>query len=136
MKAVRSGVLLLALLAGCYGDATSDSAPPPETFPAHLTGSWVRVQNVIGSSLRMTLSAHGATVTGTGSYAIEAGRSGTLAVSGAIAGTSIHLDVAFDYGTFAHFDGTLAAADVLSGGIKYGPADGEQPTVAVTFRKE
>ena len=83
----------------------------------------------------MNLSTSGNDVTGTGTYAIEAGRSGTLTVSGIAAGSLVNLAIAFDMGTAAQFDGNLVSSDTLSGHLKYGPPESLSPSLLVNFRK-
>lgn len=78
---------------------------------------------------------YAASVTGMGVYMIEAGKSGTFRVTGTVNGATVKLDLAFDDGSQAHFNGRRVAADVLAGGLKYGPINGDQPEQEVSFQK-
>jgi hypothetical protein len=100
-----------------------------------LAGQWSQDNTVVGSSVVLTLSVSDTVVTGTGAYTIEAGRPGTLTVSGVATATHVSLDLTYDTGAVAHFDGTLPVGSVLSGAIKYGPKDAMIPSYAITFHK-
>src|SRR5947208_184225 len=90
----------LAALAGC-GGATLHST-------VTLDGKWQARLGLVGSSLTMVLAVQGANVTGTGSYVREAGRSGTLTVTGSeTAAGHVSLAIAFDDGQTAAFDGAM-----------------------------
>lgn len=84
----------------------------------------------------MTLAAADTVVTGTGTYSIEAGRSGALTVAGSAIGGAVRLDLVFDYGQRARFHGVLAARDTLGGTIKYGTSGGAEPVSRVSFHRQ
>jgi hypothetical protein len=63
----------------------------------------------------MHLAERGPSINGTGEYALEAGRSGTLAVTGIVAGAQVTLDITYDYGMKEHFVGVHTNLDVLHG---------------------
>jgi hypothetical protein len=72
----------------------------------------------------MDLTSAGSTVSGSGSYAGEAGPFGTLAVVGTVDGPTVHLDLTFTeqlprVGNTAtdHFDGQFTSANVIEGSI-------------------
>ncbi len=96
----------LILMSGC---GTGNQIAPT------VTGRWVRSSNVPGSSLNMTLQQNGNQVTGAGSYAIEAGRSGTLQVNGTASSTKASLTITYDTGATATFMGQRTDATHLSG---------------------
>lgn len=108
----RLGVLLVALLVGC-----SDTLVPPPDDPL---GTWAANFDVVGSSLILTLHQTYGNITGAGSYAIEAGRAGTLRVTGSYSAPAITLKLFYDFdrvdtysGTFqddAHLKGIVADA--------------------------
>jgi hypothetical protein len=75
---------------------------------------------VIGSSLKMQLTVQGNTVTGTGTYALEAGRSGALTVSGSVNGSQLSLSFAYDYGATASYAATFADDSHLTGTLSNG----------------
>jgi hypothetical protein len=63
----------------------------------------------------MHLAERGPSLTGTGEYALEAGRSGMFAVSGTAVGAKVTLDITYDYGVTEHFVGVHTSLDVLHG---------------------
>lgn len=138
-RMIVGGLALATALSACSSSGPQRMAAPPDRTTAQtaadLTGTWAQTKTVVGSGLSMKLQTQGASVSGTGQYAMEAGRAGTLTVSGTIQGADVSLDLAFDYGMTAHCDAALVASDTLRGGIKYGPAAGMQPTLLVTFVK-
>jgi hypothetical protein len=104
---VKKLLLVLALLApGC-----SSTLAPSGT----LTGTWVAQASVVGSRLSWTLKQVGTAVNGTGQYALEAGRSGTLMVTGTYRPPTVTLDLQYDYGLKDTFAGTLIDANHLNG---------------------
>ena len=131
-----------ALLADCAktsystGPALAIDPSTGKTFSSELAGTWSRTANVIGSALVLRLVARDTTISGDGTYAIEAGRSGTLTVSGALQGAIVHLDLTFDYGTQAHFDGSLTTPKLLSGAIKYGPPESMIASQLISFARK
>jgi len=116
MRSVRS-VWLVALLAmGCSG-------AEPFTGPASIDGSWgLAGSSVPGSFFEMDLTSAGATISGSGRYAGEAGPAGTFTVAGTIDGTTVHLDLTFtqqvpqtEPPAIQHFDGQFTSANVMEG---------------------
>ena len=134
-----SGALLFAACAG------SDRALPLElqqasanrAVAAQLNGTWVEQNLVIGSAFVLQFTAQDTIVTGTGTYAIEAGRSGTLTVSGVVHDQQrLHLDIVYDYGPQSQFDGSLADQNALKGVLHYGPPSALSPSYAATFSRK
>ncbi len=90
-----------------------------------LRGSWSAAALVPGSSFTLTLNQSDGTVTGTGRYAIEAGRSGSLSVSGSVhppvgdtpAGPTVTLLFSYDFGQTSSFSGRLIDAGHLAGTV-------------------
>lgn len=126
--------LFAAILFGTACGNQSASVGGPLTGSV-LAGQWLQDNTVVGSSLALSLSVSDTVVTGTGTYTIEAGRSGSLTVSGVATPTHVSLDFAYDSGALAHFDGTLPVGAVLAGAIKYGPKDAMIPSYSITFHK-
>jgi len=70
----------------------------------------------------MDLTSAGATVSGSGRYAGEAGPAGTFTVAGTVDGTTVHLDLTFtqqvpraEPAAIEHFDGQFTSANVMEG---------------------
>ena len=116
MRSVRS-VWLLALFAmGCSG-------AEPFTGPAVIDGRWgLNGLSVPGNSFEMDLTSTASAVSGSGSFAGEAGPAGTLTVAGTVEGVLVHLDLTFSQqvprvepATIEHFDGQFTSANVIEG---------------------
>jgi hypothetical protein len=97
-------VLALAVLVSACGSPASPS-------PA-LAGTWAENFSFPGASLVLTLDSAG---NGRGTYAIEAGRSGVVQVSGTVAQPTITLVIDYDYGLVQTFTGTLTDTNHLVG---------------------
>ena len=95
--------ILAALAISCSSPTAPSSA---------VAGTWAENLSVVGASLVLALDGSG---NGNGTYAIEAGRSGTLQVSGHLAETSVSLTLLYDYGLVRTFTGTLTDATHLTG---------------------
>ena len=54
-------------------------------------------------------------MTGTGTYAIEAGRAGSTTIDGTVSGSTLTLTITRDYGLVESFTGTLIGATHLAG---------------------
>ena len=107
MKLVRA-LLLLPLAIAC-----SDSL-----FPAdNLVGTWAGKFTVPGASLVMALNQGGIDVGGTGTYAIEAGRSGTLQVIGTYERPTVRLTLHYDSGVDFAFVGTVTDQSHMTGAL-------------------
>jgi hypothetical protein len=117
-KSLRLAVALaLATFAGACG---ADDVTRPLTVADQLRGAWAESALYPGISTVITLAVADTTITGTGTYTIEAGRPGTIAVTGMItAGTNVALDLTRSDGGITHFRGTLSSPDSLSG-FSYG----------------
>jgi hypothetical protein len=117
MRVVVSAMVVAGIVAGLVGCGSSPTGLTQEQqFAQRLNGTWSEDIGVVGSSLTMTLAAMDTTVTGTGRYAIEAGRSGSLTVSGYVQGTTAYLTITYDSGDVYLFDATIDAAGKLQGG--------------------
>jgi hypothetical protein len=96
----------------------------PSVIAAELPGTWSETFPIPGSSTVLLLSVSGSTITGTGTYVIEAGASGTLSVTGTIAAQQsgppvVHLDFPLSDGMTGHFNGTLRSIGSLEGSLFY-----------------
>jgi hypothetical protein len=65
----------------------------------------------------MTLAQDGNHVSGTGTYAIEAGREGPTTIDGTLSGRTLTLTITRDYGLRETFTGTLAGPTDLVGAL-------------------
>jgi len=120
MNLIRLGVLGAAfLVAACGNDLVSPSA---ET----LQGSWAAMDEVPGSGEIWDLTVQGTSISGTGGWTGEACCAGTISLTGAISGDSVHLDLTFVVTSSAsprapfheHFDGALTSRTVLRGTVR------------------
>ena len=120
MNRIRLGILSAAfLVVGCSGDLVAPSAQT-------LQGSWAVMDEVPGSGEIWDLTVQGASISGTGGWTGEACCAGTISLTGAIMGDSIHLDLTFVVTNSAnprapfheHFDGALTSRTVLRGTVR------------------
>jgi len=79
----------------------------------------------------MVLIQEGDHVSGTGTYAIEAGRTGPTTIDGTVAGRTLTLTVRRDYGLVETFTGTLSDATHLTGVLQI-----ESSTQSVGYVKQ
>lgn len=104
-----------AIMALACSARQTDSTAPGILGERPAAGTWVHT--VIGPAYRevMTLAQDGARVTGTGTYAIEAGRAGPTMIDGTITGSTLTLTITRDYGLVESFTGRLTDATHLAG---------------------
>jgi hypothetical protein len=102
---MRSRLLLLTFL--FFSACESSIAPGTD-----LVGTWAANFSVPGASLIVILDQTG---NGTGTYAIEAGRSGTVEVTGTFTRPIVTLVIRYDYGLVRTFAGTLIDANHITG---------------------
>jgi len=102
-EAVRRLVTILALLSAC----SNPTSPSPA-----LAGTWAENFSIVGASLVLAIDASG---NGSGTYAIEAGRSGAVQVMGTVGPTTVTLTIRYDYGAVRTFTGTLTDNNHLTG---------------------
>jgi hypothetical protein len=109
----------LFLLAGCGGGGSNTGSTN-----GLLAGRWVKTSNVPGSSFSLLLATSGSDVNGTGVYAIEAGRSGTIQVTGKVVENQFMLNLAYDTGVTAVYTGDRTDDNHISGTVQQpGSAD-------------
>ena len=128
-------ILAATLSSACATDNMVSPSKNGNTDSA-FAGTWMQRGAVVGSSLVLTLQVQGTTVTGTGTYSIEGGRSGALTETGTISGEMLSLTIAYDYGESAQFAGQTESASVLSGTLHFGPPQSLTPAAVVTFDKK
>lgn len=116
--------LLVAALTLTVSTACSNSVDltDPNVIAQELSGTWSRII-APGSSTVLQLTVHDSTIAGTGTFAGEAGPSGTLSVTGKIAtgdsGPFVSIDFVQDNGPIGHFIGSLTATNTLYGSVFY-----------------
>jgi hypothetical protein len=140
---MRSTKLLLCATLSMGAAACTDSTSPRtggRQLAAQVQGMWAEKVSFPGISLVLNLAAQDTALTGAGTYSIEAGRSGTLAITGLVAAQTVKLDLSYDYSggaSRAHFEGSLQDQNTLTGMISYGPAlpPGGTP-YQVTFQRK
>jgi hypothetical protein len=122
--ATASVAIMAAACSTRQADSTSPSLTGDRLGDATISGFWANT--AIGPYYResMTLTQDGNHVTGTGRYAIEAGRTGPTTIDGALAGKSVTLTITRDYGVVETFAGTLTDARHLSGTLAIEGAKG------------
>lgn len=109
----------LMLAAAILGSVACGSSVGPNSnvVASELPGTWSQNLDVPGSERVMMLSVNDTTVSGTGSWADEAGPAGNLTVTGYINGAQIVLQIAQDDGIVYHFLATLTSINLLSGSL-------------------
>lgn len=109
---MRISTLLLPLIAaaalGCTGPAGNE-----------IQGTWTAPNQVPGASFTLTLAERAGSVSGTGAYAIEAGRSGTLVVTGGYSAPKATLTFNYSDGRTATYTATLDGGR-MTGTEKFG----------------
>jgi hypothetical protein len=126
--------ILLAATLGAACKPSANIVTGGETASPRA-GTWVQRDAVVGTSFVLALEVQDSRVTGTGTYFVEGGRSGTLTEIGAISGGMLRLDITFDYGALAQFAGRQVNAVELSGSLHFGPPQSLTPSYPVTFDK-
>ena len=103
-----SVILILLLILGC-GDGLGPAAD--------LSGTWAATYSFPGSSLVLTLTQVGASITGTGTYQMEAGPGGTLQVVGTYHRPSFKLTLHFDGAQDQAYVGTVQDGSHITGAL-------------------
>ena len=113
---VAMGIAIMGVACSTrQADSTGPDVTGDRLGSTAFSGVWVHT--AIGPVYResMTLSQVGAHVTGTGTYAIEAGRSGPTTIEATVSGSTLTLTITRDYGLVESFTGKLAGATHLAG---------------------
>lgn len=107
----RASVIpILLLLSGC-GNGLGPAAD------LNLSGSWAATYPFPGSSLVLTLTQVGTSVTGTGTYQMEAGPAGTLQVVGNYHEPHVSLTLHFDSGQDNAYAGRVLDGSHITGAL-------------------
>jgi hypothetical protein len=109
-------IVVAIMAASCSGRQTDST--DPSVLGAMVTGRWAHAG--IGPVYResMTLTQTGTHVSGTGTYAIEAGRSGPTTIVGDWSNGRLALTITRDSGEREVFAGTLASPTHLMGKLE------------------
>ncbi|MDB4888345.1 MAG: hypothetical protein JWL61_200 [Gemmatimonadetes bacterium] len=124
-------------LAACASACRSgDALTAQRTVADDLRGTWAELYQIPGVSTVITLAVADTSITGMGTYTIEAGRPGTIAVTGMIsAEKTVDLDLARSDGWVGHFRGSLALHDSLSGYLWFRSSLGIGDPAPVSFKR-
>ena len=123
---IRTVIGMCALAAGCAASSTTSPRVPPTDHD--LQGSWGQPFMLAGNSFLMSLTESSGVVTGTGSFAGEAGPYGGLVVSGTIAAEAVRLQIIYNFEPHlfptlgpdtAQFIGTLVTKDSVAGQLTH-----------------
>jgi hypothetical protein len=84
----------------------------------------------------MVLTRSGSTVSGTGSWCVEALGCGTTTVTGTVSGNKVHLVTTFDTGMIETFDGAFTSVNSLEGSaIDHTPGGPPQLPFALSYHR-
>ena len=133
-----AAALVLAVAAACSNPVDLND---PNVVALELRGTWSRSFDIPGNSTVFVISVQDLTVTGTGTFAGEAGPSGTLALTGQVTTQQmgrplVQIDFAQSDGFVGHFTGVLTDTNSLDG-IVWGSSSGIiADPVTATFRRQ
>ena len=121
VQSASVAIVAAIMAAACTGrqtDSTSPAVTGDRAGGQTVSGSWATT--AIGPVYResMTLSQSGTHVTGTGAYAMEAGRQGPTTITGDWSGSTPTLTITRDYGLAETFTAKLADATHLTGSLE------------------
>src|SRR5690349_14798843 len=104
---VGSAAILAAACSSRQSESTSPELSAEQGAAKTVAGTWGHT--AIGPVYRelMTLTQTGDHVSGTGTYAIEAGRQGPTTIDGTLSGKTVTITITRDYGLKESFTGTL-----------------------------
>ena len=102
--------LWLAFLSSCGGGSD---------LPQTLDGTWNATSQPVGSATSMTLKEQDSQLVGVGTYRIEAGASGALAVAGVHSGAAVTLELAYDNGNKATYAALLTDSSHMNGALTF-----------------
>ena len=133
-----AAAVVLSVAAACSSPV---DLKDPNAVAAELRGTWSRDFGVPGISTVLVIGVQDLTLTGAGTFADEAGPSGTLSLSGQVTTQQMgHPLVQIDFvqtdGFTGHFSGSLTNTNTLDG-IVWGSLSGIiADPVTATFRRQ
>ena len=135
---LAAAAVVLAVGAACSNPVDLNN---PNAVAAELRGTWSRDFGAPGSSTVLVISVQDLTLAGTGTFANEAGPSGTLTVSGQVTTQQmgrplVQIDFAQSDGFTGHFSGVLTDTNSLDGIIWGSSAVIIADPVTATFRRQ
>ena len=101
-------------------------------MPQTLDGTWNAISQPIGSATSMTLREQNSQLVGAGTYRIEAGAAGALAVAGVHSGAAVTLELAYDNGSKASYAALLTDSSHMKGALTFQGAG----TTTVEFARQ
>lgn len=115
LLAVIGAAIMGTACSNRQADSTSPRLTGDHSGSTAVSGTWAN--SAIGPYYResMTLTQTGDHVSGTGTYAIEAGRTGPTTIDGMLTGKTVTLAITRDYGLVETFTGSLTDATHLTG---------------------
>lgn len=126
-------ILMAVALSVACGSGNSASNSQAD---ARFTGTWTQREVVNGYSFVLTFEVRDDKITGTGTYAVQGGSSGTLRLTGDGSAQIIKVSMTFDSGELAQLNGQLVSAAEISGRVHLGPPGTLTPDMPVTFVKK
>ena len=125
---MRSLLLALVLTVASLSACATETAPRFVPTAHDVQASWSATPTFPGNSFVMALQESSGTVTGTGTFAGEAGPFGALAISGSATPDSVHLQIVYKFDPIfntlrqdtAQFSGALVTLDSLRGTLTRG----------------
>lgn len=130
---MRPFIPIILLCAVACADGTGPVLAPCASTPdasQDLCGNWAAIRLVPGASLQLDIRLHGDSLFGTGAYSLEAGRSGTLSVTGHYTAPAVTMTLSYDYGATAVFTGQVTAGQEISGSFGLAGKPGSPITFA------
>ena len=103
--------LWLAFLCSCGGGGSD--------LPQTLDGTWNATSQPVGSETSMTLKEQNSQLVGVGTYRVQAGASGALAVAGVHSGAVVTLELAYDNGDKATYAALLSDSSHMNGTLTF-----------------
>jgi hypothetical protein len=83
--------------------------------PSNLTGAWAASYQIPGPGLVLNLAQPDGTITGSGTYQVEAGPSGTLRISGSYVRPHVRLALRYDLRSTRNYDGAVLDSHQMIG---------------------
>ena len=112
MRRLAPTTLLLVIATLALESCENATAPPSD-----IAGIWAEDLAIPGASLILDIAQSGLALSGTGTYSIEAGRSGTLQIVGTYSRPDVSVSISFDYGLTETFTGTVRDSRHMSGSV-------------------